>query len=177
LSRQKFRAYFQPSRVVLGVVPDGEERVNVITLCFSMYCSYRPPMLALAVHDVNHSYALFSRSEHFVLSVPGEGLAEQALGCGLTSGRDVDKVAAYGLRLADSGCVGVPGLADAVANVELAVAARVRTGDHLTVIGRALRFAVNDHIDERNLVSVGPRHEGYDLVARKGIHRIAVATR
>src|SRR5206468_3591431 len=46
LRRQQFRRYFQPSRVLLAVVPaPTKSGVNVITLCFNMYCSYKPSMM------------------------------------------------------------------------------------------------------------------------------------
>ena len=174
VTRQRFRPYFQPSRIVLGLVPEADGRVNVITLCFAMHCSYRPPMIAVAIHNINHSHALFASARSFVLSVPGESLAAQTLGCGIDSGRDVDKLEAYGLRVTPGEHGDVPVLTDAIGNVELEVCGRFATGDHLTVVGRALRFSINERVRERNLISVGPRHAGCTVLARRGIHRIGV---
>ena len=86
VSRQQFRRYFQPSRILLAVIPvPGESRVNIITLCFSMYCSYKPPMLAIAIQKINCSYDLIQKAKEYVLCVPGPDLAHETLYCGVES--------------------------------------------------------------------------------------------
>jgi len=112
-----------------------------------------------------------------VLAVPGESFAHEALICGLQSGRDIDKVRECGFQIVDSKHVRVPGLRNAIANLELLIKSRIETGDHMTVIGEVRRYAVNTSSRERNLLSVGPEHDGYEVLAAKGIHRIAVTNR
>jgi flavin reductase (DIM6/NTAB) family NADH-FMN oxidoreductase RutF len=174
LRRQQFRRYYQPTRILLGLVESGTSSINVITLCFSMTCSYKPPLMAIAVHRRSYSYQLFSAAREFVLAVPGEKLAREALFCGVESGREVDKIRECALPLVDSKTVRVPGLESAIANLELLVRSTFDTGDHRTIIGEVRRYAVNTRNQERNLLSVGPQHDGYEILAAKGIHRIAV---
>lgn len=177
LKRQEFRRYFQPSRIVLGVfVVPRTGRVNVITLCFNMHCSYKPPMMAVAIANTSYTFTLLEAGSEFVLGVPGESMANAVIQCGLESGRTLDKVTALGLRLGSGDAVKVPILKQCIANVELRAAQLVRTGDHTTVIGEVAAFRVNVENRERPLVSVGPQHSGYELLARSGIHRIAVAS-
>ncbi len=176
--RQEFRNYFQPSRVVLGVVPaNTESGVNVITLCFSMYCSYKPPMMAIAIQDCNESYALIQRADEYVLAVPGESMVHEAMLCGRESVRDVDKAKVLSLELVPSATVRVPGLRHAIANIELTKRGVVDAGDHIVVVGEVLRFGVNRDRHERPLLSVGPDTTGYRLLAHAGIHRLAVVDR
>lgn len=174
--RQEFRRFYQPTRILLGVVLGGPHPsgVNVITLCFTASCSYKPPMMMLAVQRHALSYELFQKADQCVLAVPGENLAEQTLLCGTLSGREIDKVRECGFSLLPSRTVCVPGLVEAIANLEVIIKHRVETGDHLTLMGRVARFAVNKTNRQRNLVSVGPHHDGYRVLASKGIHRIAV---
>jgi flavin reductase (DIM6/NTAB) family NADH-FMN oxidoreductase RutF len=175
LSRQQFRKVFQPSRIVLCVLPaETASGVNVITLCFDMYCSYKPPMMAFAIQKGAYSYKLLETASECVLAVPGETMAAQAMYCGTKSGSKVDKVAECGLRLIPSERVSVPGLASAIANVEVRIISKVETGDHLTAFGEVLRFGVNEQSNERCLLSVGPDTDGYSVLAQEGIHRIAV---
>lgn len=177
LKRQEFRRYFQPSRIVLGVflIP-GTSRVNVITLCFNMYCSYKPPMMAVAIAKASFTSTLLEAGSEFVLGVPGESMADAVIQCGVESGRTIDKVAMFGLRLSAGDALKVPILEQCIANVELRAARLVPTGDHTTVIGEVAAFRVNVQNRERPLVSVGPDHSGYQLLARSGMHRIAVAS-
>jgi flavin reductase (DIM6/NTAB) family NADH-FMN oxidoreductase RutF len=176
LSRQEFRRYFQPSRLVMCVVRDSrtDSGVNVITLSFCMYCSYKPPMMAIAVHDINASHALIHDATEFVLAVPGEELSHAAMECGWESVKSVDKVKSLGLDLVASETVGVPGLRGAIANVELVKRSLTPSGDHVVAIGEALKFGVNKTLRPRPLLSVGPDIGGYRVLEAKGMHRIAV---
>jgi flavin reductase (DIM6/NTAB) family NADH-FMN oxidoreductase RutF len=175
LSRQQFRRYFQPSRIVMAVLKDQERRsINLITLCFHMYCSYKPPMMAFSIFHAAHSFSLVLDAAECVLSIPGERLANTAMYCGLETGRQVDKFAECGLSTTPSKRIEVPGIQEAIANVELRLVQKVRTGDHVTVIGEVVNFSVDKEKNERCLISVGPRQAGYELLARSGIHRIAV---
>lgn len=172
--RQEFRRYFQPSRIVLCLLPspDTESGVNVITLSFNMYCSYKPPMMAVAIQRINHSYELIQRTSEFVLAVPGDAMAYEALQCGLVSQRKADKVKSLRLTLHASKKVAVPGLAAAIANIEIAKRAQVICGDHVLVMGEVLRFAVNKDISQSPLVSLGPNTSGFNVLQTSGIHRI-----
>lgn len=184
VSRQTFRRIFQPSRIVLALVPaappsplaaPGSAGVNVLTVCFHMHCSYRPPMMAFAVHRTKYSYELFQQASECVLAVPGESLVRETLLCGSRSGRELDKVDACGLELVESREIAVPGLAAAIANVEMRIAQRHDSGDCQIVVGEILRFAQRRGCGERNLLSIGPDLRGYDLLMRDGIHRLGVA--
>ncbi len=175
LARNQFRRYYQPTRITLGVVQDTRTlNFNLITLCFTSSCSYKPPMVMLAVRRTALSYELFQEARQCVLAVPGEKIADQTLFCGTQSGREVNKVKECGFTLIPSQTVAIPGIAEAIANLEIQIENRLITGDHLSVFGRVTRFAVNKANKQRNLVSVGPCHEGYRVLAAKGIHRIGV---
>lgn len=174
LRRQEFRDFFQPSRIALGVIPEANNVVNVITLCFNMHCSYKPPMMAFSIQKGAYSHQLIYGVNELVLAIPGENLAEESLYCGTTSGREADKVAKCGLTLVESQSVSVPGIAECIANVELQVKDRLKSGDHVTVFGEVKRFAVDRRNRQRPLLSVGAIEDGFDILAKKGIHRIGV---
>lgn len=173
LSRQRFRQFFQPSRIVLAVIPAPvESGFNVVTLCFDMHCSYKPPMMAIAIQNTNASYKQIQQTTQYVLAVPGPSLIDETLHCGILSSRDVDKVKTLRLELCTSEKIQVPGLLKAHANIELVKRSTMAAGDHLIVIGEVVRFAVNKTSGELPLLSIGPDTRGYRLLAHKGIHRI-----
>ena len=178
VQRQQFRRVFQPSRIVLGIFSaDHPSGVNPITLSFNMHSSYKPPMMTFGVFRNAFTRTLLETATECVLAVPGESLADEAMYCGVESGRVADKVAQCGLELIQSEAVSVPGLARAIANIELRIANRVPAGDHLLVIGEVARYAVNKSNRERCLLSLGPDHSGFELLARRGIHRIGAIAR
>lgn len=131
-------------------------------------------MMAFSIYKGALSYELVNSSQHCVLSVWGESLAKAALVCGTHSGRDIDKVKECDLTLINSETVPIPGLSQAIANIEMEIINRVPSGDHITMFGKVLKYGVNQQNRERCLLSVGPDHAGYELLAAKGIHRIAV---
>jgi flavin reductase (DIM6/NTAB) family NADH-FMN oxidoreductase RutF len=177
LRRQQFRKYFQPSRVLLGVIPaPTDSGVNVITLCFDMHCSYKPPMIAIAIQNVASSFELIQSAKEYVLAVPGEALVRETLFCGTCSLREVDKVQELGLRLIPSEAVSVPGLEDAIANLEMKKVREIKVGDHILVVGQVLRFSVNLQSRELPLLSIGPDTRGYRLSVKKGVHRIGTVS-
>jgi flavin reductase (DIM6/NTAB) family NADH-FMN oxidoreductase RutF len=175
LGRQQFRRYFQPSRVVIGLWPaPTESGVNAITLCFAMYCSYKPPMMAVAIHRDAATYGLVELAKEFVLAVPGPSLVREAMAFGTTSMREVDKVAMHRLVLQPSHVVAVPSISKAIANIELLTHAQIDTGDHKLVVGRVARFGVNRALKESPLVSLGPETHGFRVLRRDGIHRLGI---
>lgn len=175
LKRSKFRALYQPSKLLLGIIPtDSPSEFNIIALCFTMTCSYKPPMIAVSFEKKNLSYELMKTASNFVLAVPGESLAEQAMKCGLLSGRTANKFHECSFTKQHLPHTNVPGISEAIANIELSVESRLITGDHLTVIGRVIGYHVNPKNVEKNLLAIGPNIQGYKLLVRKGLHRIAV---
>jgi flavin reductase (DIM6/NTAB) family NADH-FMN oxidoreductase RutF len=175
LSRQQFRRYFQPSRLVLCLMPaPTESGVNVITVSFNMYCSYKPPMMSFAIQNINESWNLIRRADECVLSVPGESMAKESMLSGFYSAKDCDKVKKLNLELCPSEEIKVPGLKRAIANVELGSLKHIETGDHSLMVGTVLRFAVKVRSRELPLLSIGPDTRGYKVLQQKGIHRIGI---
>ena len=129
-------------------------------------------MLAIAIQNVNATYELIQRTDEYVLAVPGVSLAREALYCGTVSMRDADKVRTLNLQLLGSRHIKTPGFRQAIANIEMVKEDSIRVGDHLLIVGRALDFRVNENRTELPLPSIGPDLTGYDVLAKKGIHRI-----
>lgn len=175
ITRKKLREYYQPSKIMLGIFSDRElNRFNIITLCFTTTCSYNPPMISISIEDRNYSYHLAEKSKEVVLAIPGKSLANEAMQCGFYSGRDVDKFSTCGFTKLELPNVEIPGIAEAIANIEVKVINRIKTGDHITLFCEVLGYHLNKTIVEKNLVSIGPNTLGYDLLVKKGMHRIGV---
>ena len=126
----------------------------MITLCFNMHASYRPRMMAFAVQEKSYSRTLFEYASECILAVPGEDIANETLYCGEETGREVNKVEECNFQLCKSSRISVPGLKQAIANIQVRITNKVVSGDHLTVLGEVLEYSVNTKKKERNLVSV-----------------------
>ncbi|HUU27372.1 MAG TPA: flavin reductase family protein [archaeon] len=150
-----------PEQVVLVLTVDRNNKVNVITLGWSMFTSHQPPMMAISVGLSRYSHEALTGRDEFVLAFPGRNMAKEALYCGTNSGRAVDKIIETGLELTDSLEVSVPLLKDAVANFECRIVERLLTGDHTIFVGQVVASHRNQMPAER-LYTLGPSYQlGY----------------
>ncbi len=174
VSRSSFRAEFQPSRIVIALLPDATHGANPVTLCFVTHAAYRPRMVAFSIQQGSRSYGLLLPGIECVLAVPGEGLVEETMYFGVRSGNQEDKLEVANAKLLRSNSVSVPGLALAIANIEVTVEAVVPAGDHKLAIGRVSDYRVRSGHNELPLLSIGPRTAGYKVLAKRGMHRLGV---
>lgn len=175
LTRNQFRELYQPSRVLIAIVPsDHDSGFNPITICFNSWIAYKPRMIGMAVQNCNYSYDLIKSARRFTLSVPGPSLLEETVMFGTKSGRDHDKLSESGVHLDYQPDAKVPHLALATGSMHVEVDAILPTGDHLFVAGRVLRMQ-SGRAAEPPLVSIGARSRGYTLLRKHGQHRLAIS--
>ena len=178
IDRNEIREIFQPSKVVLGIIPAPlQSGYNILPLCFHTWCSYSPLMYLVAIEKSNFSSTLFEKTNEFTLAIVGESMVEEVVFCGSRSGRDCDKAKECGIKWTKSFSIKVPGVETAIANIELVIRNRIATGDHTLIIGEVLSMYSAKGKDERPLLAVGPNSTGYEVLAVEGIHTLAVVPR
>jgi len=152
-----------PEHIVLAVSADAAGAADVITLGWAMPASGVPPMWAVSIGHTRHSHGLIADGGEFVLAFPSVRMAEACRVCGSVSGRDVDKLAAAGLRTEPAAFVRPPLLAGCLANFECRVIASLVTGDHTVFVGEVLAAHVDDAESDRVYNFAGrfvPAHPG-----------------
>jgi flavin reductase (DIM6/NTAB) family NADH-FMN oxidoreductase RutF len=173
--RQKFRDWFQPSRIIILSIFDGERgRFNLTTLCFSMHSAYKPPSIAFAVEKRHLSHFLLQQTKKFVLAIPGRDLADVALRCGLVSGREVDKAQIENVQLENGASKELGLISHAIANIECELIWAKDSGDHTVFNSRVDRYLVSPHTLGPGLVSIGSVEAGYEVLRTSGVHRLAI---
>ena len=100
--------------------------------------SYAPPMVAAAVNPQHNTHLLISKSQEFVVNVPGRPLAEQVLLAGRLSGREVDKFARTGLTPKDGRRVSVPWVDECLGHLECGLVDAYAVGDHTLFVGEVV---------------------------------------
>ena len=94
-----------PVTIVCTRKPDGS--TNLATVSWWTYLSYNPDMVAFAMAKTSYSGERVRETKEVVITVPGASMAEIALGCGSTTGRDTDKAAKFSVELAALGGNGI----------------------------------------------------------------------
>jgi flavin reductase (DIM6/NTAB) family NADH-FMN oxidoreductase RutF len=107
----------EPGPVVL-LTTAHKGRKNVMTLSWHMMVEFEPPIVACVVSDANFSYRALRATRECVIAIPARKLAEKVVRIGNSSGRDIDKFAAFGLTAAPAERVRAPLVADCFANLE-----------------------------------------------------------
>jgi flavin reductase (DIM6/NTAB) family NADH-FMN oxidoreductase RutF len=110
----------EPGPVVL-LTTAAKGRANVMTMSWHMMVDFEPPLIACIVSDANYSFAALRKTGECVIAIPAAKLAPKVVEIGNTSGRDVDKFAAFGLTPLPAKRVGAPLIAECFINLECKV--------------------------------------------------------
>jgi flavin reductase (DIM6/NTAB) family NADH-FMN oxidoreductase RutF len=110
----------EPGPVVL-LATAHKGRANVMAMSWHMMVDFEPPLIACMVSEADYSFAALRATGECVIAIPAVGLAEKMVQVGNSSGRDIDKLAAFGLTPAPAMRVGAPLVAECFANLECKV--------------------------------------------------------
>lgn len=110
----------EPGPVVL-LTTAQRGRANVMTMSWQTMLEFEPPLIGCVVSNRNHSFAALRATKECVIGIPEARLAKQVVGCGNSSGRDIDKFAAFGLTPLPARRVRAPLVAECFANLECRV--------------------------------------------------------
>jgi flavin reductase (DIM6/NTAB) family NADH-FMN oxidoreductase RutF len=110
----------EPGPVVL-VTTAHKGRANVMTLSWLTMMDFEPPLVGLVMSDRNFSFAALKASKQCVINIPTVELAAQVVSVGNSSGRRVDKFAAFGLTPRPAKLVAAPLIDECYANLECRV--------------------------------------------------------
>jgi flavin reductase (DIM6/NTAB) family NADH-FMN oxidoreductase RutF len=138
----------QPGPIVL-LTAQYRGQPDVMAAAWVTPVSHRPPMLVVSVSPLHHTHYLISKSQEFVVNVPGRPLAEQVMICGTFSGRDVDKFARARLTMVDGHRVSVPWVDECLAHLECGLVEAYEAGDHTLFLGEIVgAWAEEEAFDE-----------------------------
>ena len=158
----------RPSRLALAVSMPKDGPANIITLGWFMRTSIKPPMFAISIGLTRYSHEILSENRNFVLAVPSINMAEQTMQCGLQSGRNVGKIAEFGIKTRRGKLTNIPILADAVANFECKTITQVRSGDHTIFVGEVKYSWQNDDENLEQLLSIPVNDDRFNKLKQKG---------
>lgn len=120
LSLSEVYRLIEPGPVVLlTTARDG--RANVMTMSWHMMMEFEPPRVGCVVSAANHSFAALRETGECVIAIPARKLAAKVVRIGNSSGRDIDKFAAFGLTARPASRVAPPLIDECFANLECRV--------------------------------------------------------
>ena len=144
-----------PREVVIGIAKDAQGKYNPITLGMFTHAANSPPVLAVSIAREQYSLQAFRLAREFVIALPSESQAEEAMLYGTKSGRDCDKLALAKARTQPATKINCVLLSDAAANYECKFIAESAVGGHVVVFGEVLAAHLADP-PLRRLYILGP---------------------
>ena len=141
----KGSALLSPLPVALVTSADGDKQ-NVFTVAWTGIVNTHPPKLYISVRPERYSYSLIEKSREFVLHPVPKSMVKVADGCGIYTGKKVDKFAKYKLTTEPANHVSAPLLADAPLAFECRVTDIIPLGTHHMFLADILSVDVDEKL-------------------------------
>lgn len=121
-----------PVTLVCTQKPDGS--TNLATVSWWTYLSYNPNMIAYAMAKTSYSGEMVRNNKKVILTIPGVTIADEVMSCGMSTGRDTDKIAKLGIEMQEvpNSEIKIP-LHSRVA-IKCSLKEFIETGDHYLYI-------------------------------------------
>ena len=86
-----------PVTLVCTQKPDGS--TNLATVSWWTYLSFNPAIIAYAMAKTSYSGEMVRENKKVVLTIPGAAIKDAVMSCGMSTGRDTDKIAKLGMKM------------------------------------------------------------------------------
>jgi flavin reductase (DIM6/NTAB) family NADH-FMN oxidoreductase RutF len=113
----KVYGLLEPGPVLL-LTTAHKGKANVMAMSWHTMMEFEPPLVGCVVSGNDFSFAALKTTRECVLNIPTLELARQMVGCGNTSGRDINKFATFGLSTKPASVVAAPLITECFANLE-----------------------------------------------------------
>jgi flavin reductase (DIM6/NTAB) family NADH-FMN oxidoreductase RutF len=114
LPLSKVYGLIEPGPVVM-VTTARDGRPNIMTMSWHVMFEFEPLLIGCVISNRNHS---FGATNGCVINIPTVEIAEKVVGCGNTSGANIDKFKMFGLTSTPAARVGAPRIEECFANLE-----------------------------------------------------------
>ncbi len=92
----KVYGLLEPGPVVM-VTTAIKGRANIMTMSWHTMIDFEPPIVGCVISNRNYTFDILKATKECVINIPTVELAENAVRCGNTSGRQVDKFKTFSL--------------------------------------------------------------------------------
>ncbi len=116
----KVYTLLEPGPVVM-VTTVGRTRPNIMTQSWHTMIEFEPPLVGCVISNRNYSFDILKVAKECVINIPTVDLAEKVVGCGNTSGAEIDKFETFHLTPKVAAMVKAPLIDECYANLECRV--------------------------------------------------------
>ena len=120
---------------VVVTVRDKDGKDNALVVAYAGNCSYDPPMIMMGIVPSRYSYHMIKENGSFVVHLLDKSQTWLYECCGSKSGRDSDKLKAYGINIVDALKVNAGVITECPVAIECTVVDSIMTGSHEMFVG------------------------------------------
>jgi len=151
-----------PLPVALITSKSKDNKVNVFTAAWIGTVCTHPPMISVSIRPERLSYEYIKENGEFVVNMPHGNMSKIVDFCGVRSGRDIDKIEKFNLKLEDSTNISVPYIDECPISLECKLHDIIPLGSHhmflATVVGVHVDTSLMDekgkiHYEKARLLS------------------------
>lgn len=152
MSKQNFKGsvMLNPTPVVLVTSKNKEGRVNVFTIGWVSTVCTKPPVIAVGIRPERLSYDYIKETKECVINLTTRDMVKITDFCGVKSGRKVDKIKHFGLKLNPGVGVDVPSLDISPVALECKVKSITKLGTHDMFLLDVVNIKVDEKIIDEN---------------------------
>ena len=88
-----------PNPVTLVCTQKTDGSTNLATVSWWTYLSFNPSMIAYAMAKTSFSGEMVRGNRKVVLTIPGAAIKEAVMGCGMSTGRNTNKIEKLGIEM------------------------------------------------------------------------------
>lgn len=125
----KFYYTLHPSPTIVLVTKCPNGRFNAMPASWNTPVSEEPPTVAVIIDKETYTFQCLEYHNEATINVPHIGQADIVYALGSTSGRDVDKITKFNIKLEPSETISVPRWSEAIASLEGKVYAKLDVGE------------------------------------------------
>jgi len=116
----KVYSLLEPGPVVLVTIARGSH-CNIMPMSWHTMIEFVPPLIGCVISNRNYSFGMLKASRECVINIPTVEIAERVVGCGNTSGANINKFLKFGLTPKPAAKVNAPLIEECFANLECRV--------------------------------------------------------
>ena len=113
----KVYTLLEPGPVVMVTTIHGD-KPNIMTMSWHTMMEFEPPLVGCVMSQNDYSFESLRTGKECVINIPTEEIARPMVGCGNTSGRNMDKFKKFGLTPVASTLIRPPMIEECYANLE-----------------------------------------------------------
>lgn len=155
--------------VLLTTARSRRGRADIMTIAWHTVMEFEPLLIGCMVSSQNYSFDLLRETGECVFNIPTVELLEKVVGCGNTTGREVDKFKKFNLTPLPAAKVKAPLIAECYAHLECKVVERRLVAKYSFFVLEVVQAWINPrHKRPKTLHHEG---EGVFIVAGRRVKR------